>query len=501
MTTPSTPGPDGSPTPAPDDATAASDVTPASGGSAKPRRASTPRRPAASRRTATPGDTTVPGDTAASGAAPDVPASTAAPGDAPTVHGSAPAGATSAMIGAPDAPGDEGTRPLQHDARRPPRWWGKALAMAVVAVFVGIFAWHALGALQGLLVNLLIAFFVALALEPVVVWLVRHGWKRGGAAAAALLGGLLVVLVVSALFGNLFVQQLVQLVKSVPDLYASAQTMLQERFDVQVPDTEDLLRQGAEQWGSEVASGALLVGTTILGGVFASLTILLVTYYLLAAGPRFRASICRWLTPNRQQEVLRLWEVTQVKVSDFINTRIVLAAIATAATFVFLAVLGTPYSLPLALFTGVVSQFVPTIGTYIGGALPVAVALTSQGLPQAIGVLAFILAYQQVENLWLAPKVSARALEMNPAVSFVVVLAFGAVFGALGAFLALPIAATIQAVANTYVQRHELVRSHMLHDPGESPGDGSSDDAAGRGDAEATRAAAREADRRRAAES
>lgn len=407
------------------------------------------------------------------------------------------------VFGAPAAPGDEGTRPLQHDARRPPRWWGKGLAAAVLAVFIGIFAWDALGALQGLLVNLLIAFFIALALEPIVVWLVRHGWKRGAAAATALLGGVVVVVVVAALFGNLFVQQLVQLVRNVPDLYASAQTMIADRFGAQVPDVDELLQQAAEQWGSEVASGALLVGTTILGAVFASLTILLVTYYLLAAGPRFRASICRWLTPNRQQEVLRLWEVTQVKVSDFINTRIVLAAIATATTFAFLAILGTPYSLPLALFTGVVSQFVPTIGTYLGGALPIAVALTSQGVPQALGVLAFILGYQQVENLWLAPKVSARALEMNAAVSFVVVLAFGAVFGALGAFLALPIAATIQAVANTYVQRHELVQSHMLRDPGEGgdgPDDGTGGDPAGRGDVGKARAAAREVDRRHAAE-
>jgi len=433
------------------------------------------------------------------------PASPYSPGtDAPapdaTASGAPPA-AGAPLLGAPDSPGDEGTRPLQHDARRPPRWWGKGLAMAVVAVFVGIFAWDAIGALQSLLVNLLIAFFVALALEPIVVWLVRHGWKRGGAAAFALLGSLVVVLVVSALFGNLFVQQLVQLVGNVPDLYTSTQELVQDRFDIEVPDVAELLRQGAEEWGAEVASGALVVGSTILGGVFATLTILLVTYYLLAAGPRFRASVCRWLTPNRQQEVLRLWEVTQVKVSDFINTRIVLAAIATVATFAFLAILGTPYSLPLALFTGVVSQFVPTIGTYIGGALPVAVALTSQGVPQALGVLAFILAYQQVENLWLAPKVSARALEMNPAVSFVVVLAFGAVFGALGAFLALPIAATIQAVANTYVQRHELVQSHMLHDPGEASGGdpgGDDDPSRGRGDADKARAAAREADERRA---
>ncbi|QJW38134.1 AI-2E family transporter [Cellulosimicrobium protaetiae] len=338
--------------------------------------------------------------------------------------------------------------------------------MSVVAVFVGVFAWYALGRLEGLGVNVLIAFFIALALEPIVVWLVRHGWRRGVAAGVSLIGSIVVVLVVLALFGNLFVQQLIQLVQSLPALYEQVRDWVQQQFDVALPESDDLLRQAFEEFGQDVASGAILVGTTVVGVIFAALTVLLVTYYLLAAGPRFRAAVCRWLTPNRQEEVLRLWEITQIKVSDFINSRIVLAALSSVFTFVFLLIVQTPYALPLAVFTGVVSQFVPTIGTYIGGALPVAVALTSQGLPQALAVLAFIIGYQQLENLYFSPKVSARALEMNPAVSFVVVLAFGAVFGALGAFLALPIAATIQAVANTYLQRHELIDSHMLHDPG-----------------------------------
>jgi predicted PurR-regulated permease PerM len=350
-------------------------------------------------------------------------------------------------------------------ARRPPRWLPRALLLTVVAVYLGVFGWYAMSALRGLAVNVLIAFFLALALEPPVVWCVRHGWRRGVAAAAALLGSLVVTGIVLALFGNLFVQQLVQLLQTVPDIYASVQDLLAQRFDVVIPDSDDVLREVLTEFGDDVASGALLVGTTLLGGVFAALTILLVTYYLLAAGPRLRVAVCRWLTPARQQEVLTLWEITQVKVSDFISSRIVLAALSSAFTLVFLLIVRTPYALPLAVFVGVVSQFVPTIGTYLGGALPVAVALTAQGLPQALAVLAFIIGYQQLENLYFSPKISARALEMNPAVSFLVVLGFGAVFGPLGAFLALPVAATIQATANTYLRRHDLIESHMLRDP------------------------------------
>lgn len=373
--------------------------------------------------------------------------------------------ATGAPAPAPDEETDDSVRPVQHDSRNPPRWLPRALAMAVLAVFVATFLSYALGQLGGLAVNVLIAFFIALALEPIVVWLVRHGWRRGAAAGVSLGGSIVVVVGVLALFGNLFVQQLVQLVATLPELYANLQTGIEARWGVTIPDSDDLLAQALDQWGQDVATGAISVGVSIVGVLFAITTILLVTYYVIAAGPRFRAAICAWLRPDRQQEVLTLWEITQVKVSDFISSRIVLAALSSVFTFVFLLIVNTPYALPLSVFTGVVSQFVPTIGTYIGGALPVAVALAAQGLPQAIAVLVFIIAYQQVENLIFSPKISARALEMNPAVSFVGVLAFGAVFGALGAFLALPIAATIQATANTYLRRHDLVESHMLRDP------------------------------------
>jgi len=405
--------------------------------------------------------------------------------------------ATGAPAPAPDEETDDSVRPVQHDSRNPPRWLPRALAMAVLAVFVATFLSYALGQLGGLAVNVLIAFFIALALEPIVVWLVRHGWRRGPAAGVSLGGSIVVVVGVLALFGNLFVQQLVQLVATLPELYANLQTGIEARWGVTIPDSDDLLAQALDQWGQDVATGAISVGVSIVGVLFAITTILLVTYYVIAAGPRFRAAICAWLRPDRQQEVLTLWEITQVKVSDFISSRIVLAALSSVFTFVFLLIVNTPYALPLSVFTGVVSQFVPTIGTYIGGALPVAVALAAQGLPQAIAVLVFIIAYQQVENLIFSPKVSARALEMNPAVSFVGVLAFGAVFGALGAFLALPVLATVQAVANTFLQRHELVESHLLHDPDRSSAPPPSSTTRRRRNREAGRRAAREAEARR----
>ncbi|MBF0721909.1 AI-2E family transporter [Sanguibacter inulinus] len=383
--------------------------------------------------------------------------------------------------------------PASYYSRRPPRWLGRALLSGVVTVFAAIFVWRALGSLTSLIVNLIIALFLALAMEPMILWLVKHGWKRGAATATVLFSLLAAAAAVIALFGRMFLEQAGDLIRSLPSTYDSVTLWAEKQFDVVIPEMEDLQAQLLQDYGNEVASRALAIGTSVIGGLFAFATILLVSYYLAAAGPKFRASICGWLRPKNQTEVLRLWEITQIKISDYINSRVVLAAIASFFTGVFLTIIDIPYALPLALFTGVVSQFVPTIGTYIGGALPIVFALTGGSWQKAVMVLGFIILYQQVENMWLSPKISARALQMNPAVSFVVVLAFGAVFGALGAFLSLPVAATIQAVATTYLRRHELVDSHMLHDPAPGDSDGGeeeSSDGAAEAD-ESTAAAAR----------
>ena len=349
-------------------------------------------------------------------------------------------------------------------APRPPRWFGKALILVVVTVFVAIFIWRAMGSVTGLFINLVIAFFLALAMEPMIAWLVRHRWRRGAATTTVLFGMLLATGAVFSIFGSMFIDQAVQLVQSLPGVYNSVEAWIEQRTSLELPAFDELQHSLINSYGSTAANQALTIGASVASALFNASVVLLVAYYLAAAGPRFRAAICAWLNPTYQSEVLRLWEITQTKVSDYITSRVVLAAFSSAATGIFLQILGVSYALPLAVFTGVVSQFVPTIGTYIGGALPVVFALTSGSVTDAIAIVIFIIAYQQVENFWLSPKVSARALELNPAVSFIVVLGFGAVFGALGAFLALPVAATIQAIGSTYLRRHELIDSEMLRE-------------------------------------
>ncbi|WP_456843945.1 AI-2E family transporter [Cellulomonas sp. P5_C6] len=346
------------------------------------------------------------------------------------------------------------------DPRKPPQWLPRALLMAAVAVFLGLFAWKALAQLGNVIFIIVISWFLSLAMEPLIRWLVARGLRRTRATGVVMSVSLLAILAVIALFGGLFITQLVELVQSLPEYYAQFADWVTTTFAVDMPEADDLLINLSAHW-QELAPGLIGLGSSIVGGLFTASSVLLVVYYMASAGPRLRAAICRMLAPARQREVLRLWEVSQEKVADFINSRIVLAALSTAFTFLFLSLLHIPYALPLAAFTGVVSQFVPTIGTYIGGALPVAVALAIDPV-KGLLVLAFIIAYQQVENLVFSPKVSSRSLEINPAVSFLGVIGFGAVFGPIGAFLALPVVATVQAVSSTYIRRHDLIDDELL---------------------------------------
>ena len=115
------------------------------------------------------------------------------------------------------------------------------------------------------------------------------------------------------------------------------------------------------------------------------------------------------------------------------------------------------YWLPLGIWTGVVAQFVPTIGTYLAIALPVLVGLTSAQPIDGVLALAFALVYQQIENLTIEPKISADAVDMHPAVSFGSVLLGAALFGVAGALVAVPVAALCLSLFEIYTRTYDLL--------------------------------------------
>ena len=125
------------------------------------------------------------------------------------------------------------------------------------------------------------------------------------------------------------------------------------------------------------------------------------------------------------------------------------------AHWIALEIIGVDFPLPLAIWMGVLSQFIPVVGTYIAGALPVLIAFT-QSPSQGLWTLGFVVAYQQVENYIFLPRVTSRTMEMHVATAFGSVIVGSAVLGPVGAALALPAAATLQAFVSSVVQVHEI---------------------------------------------
>jgi uncharacterized membrane protein len=114
------------------------------------------------------------------------------------------------------------------------------------------------------------------------------------------------------------------------------------------------------------------------------------------------------------------------------------------------------------LWVGVISQFLPVVGTYIGGALPVLIVFIDSPV-KAFIVVVFVIVYQQVENYVLLPRVTARTMDLHPAIAFGAAIGGAAVLGAVGAVLAIPAAAMAQAVASNTGRRHEVIVSDLTN--------------------------------------
>ncbi|MCB2222731.1 MAG: AI-2E family transporter [Actinobacteria bacterium] len=358
-----------------------------------------------------------------------------------------------------------------------PGWIPRLLAMVFGTIVALWAAFHVLGRLRGLLIIILISFFLSIALEPGVNYLAKRGWRRGLATGLLFFSMLLVIGLFIGLMVPLVVNQTIKLIDKIPTYVDSASEFL-TRFGIDF--SGDRLASALSNLGNDlqgvaadVAGSVFGVGSALLGTVLQLLTIGLFTFYMTAEGPRLRRTVLSALPPARQHEVLRVIDIAIDKTGGYFYSRALLALFGAAVAWATFAIIGLPFALALALWLGVLSQFVPVVGTYIGGILPLLIALLESPW-MALAVLIYVVVYQQIENYLLAPKITHRTMSLHPAVSFGSAIAGGTLMGAPGALMALPVAATIQAFVSTYIRRHEVVESPLTdedEDEDDAPGD------------------------------
>ncbi len=334
-------------------------------------------------------------------------------------------------------------------------WWSILVGLWLTLIVVR--------ELRSLLIQVAVAVFLSFALEPAVGFLEQRGVKRGRGTLISLLGVFVAFGVFVTLMGQLIATQLTELVTDLPGYVSSGATWANERFGAEI-DPSDLINQieGGQvtTFANDASRYLLSIGTALAGVLFQALTILLFTYYLTADGPRLRRLICSVLPPSRQVEVLRVLDLATDKTGAYIYSRLLLAMISGIFHWVAFSILGLPSAVALALWVGVISQFIPTLGTYLAGVLPALVAVGDDP-SKALWVIVAVVIYQQIENYLLQPKITAQTLDLHPAVSIGAVLAGTTLFGAAGALMALPVVATGSGFLSAYIARHDLVEDRM----------------------------------------
>jgi predicted PurR-regulated permease PerM len=366
----------------------------------------------------------------------------------------------------------EPTTPAEAPAAAPP-WLSDLLRSVerrlVLIIVVGgvalLGALFLLDRLSNLISMLITALFFSFALEPAVGWLnTKRGWRRGTATAAVFLVGaaggiLLLSLVIPAVVTGF--QQLYDNAPNWVDTIARWLHSLGIEFSTDQVIEE--VRKNAQEVVANAAGGVFAVTSSILGALFRWSAISLFLFYFVAEGPKVRRAICATLPPASQKRVLFVWEQAVDQTGGYFYSRLLLAIINGTGMFIVLLIFDVPFAAPLAVFEGVVAAFVPIIGAYIAGAVPVLFALLTS-TAAGVASLAYVVIYQQFENLFLSPRLTARTMSLHPAVAFAAALIGGALGGLLFAFLALPAAGVIQSAVKEWGRRYQVVEDDLTSD-------------------------------------
>ncbi len=332
-----------------------------------------------------------------------------------------------------------------------------ALRMLVLAVFVFALA-KLIGAFWAGVLPMVLALIVCTVLAPIASTLRRYKVPTGLAAALTLLmfvGVLaaLVMLVAPDIIGQsrlLYLQALegvqrIQLWLQGPPMNVDA-----EKINEAVNDIAQWLQNQTGAIAGGVFSG---IGTAAVLTV-TLMVILVATFFFLKDGHRFLPWL-RSATGGRSglhltELLTRAWNT----LSGYIRAQAVVSLIDAVLIGGGIAIVGVPMAFTLAVIT-FVAGFIPIVGAVVAGALAVLVALVSLGFTEALIVLAIVIAVQQVEGNILSPMLQSRAMDLHPVIVIVSVTIGGGLFGLVGAFLAVPVAAM---VAVTYRYMLDMLR-------------------------------------------
>jgi predicted PurR-regulated permease PerM len=350
----------------------------------------------------------------------------------------------------------------------------RALRRSVITVLLSITLWmmalSVYESISSFLFLILLSWLFAMAMEPGIAWLTGRGMRRGPATSVVGSAVFLVIVGLGAMFGNVFFTQLSQMVQALPGVLTDVVSWANRTFSLKIDPTTVVtnLKLSPSQVGSmasNLAGGVFGLVSSVLSFVLNIVTFIVFALYFAADGPRIRRTIGSWLSPARQDVFATVWDIALAKTGGYVVSKIELALLSSVFHAAFFFLTGVPYWLPLAVLVGLLAQFVPVLGTYVGIVVPILFVVFTTPLT-GLWILLFATVYQQVETYVFTPRISRRTMDVNSGIALAAVFIGAAIWGPIGALIGIPIAAAAVAVLDTYGHRHELVGA-LAVPPGE----------------------------------
>jgi predicted PurR-regulated permease PerM len=337
----------------------------------------------------------------------------------------------------------------------------RTLTVAIVLIAVAIALWL-IFQLSNVFFMVFVSLFVAVTFEPPVHYLSKRGWRRGAATGVVFLVALVMVVFFLWALAPLFVEQFQQLVNAIPGLVESLIKFLQDTFgfDLSQIDPSQVgqnLLSSVQNVTGVVAGGLVGLASSVFSFLFFATTVALFSFYMIAELPALQRTVLSSMPEDRQRRALHIWDVAVEKMGGYIYSRLILAVVSATFTTIFLSLLNVPFALSLGIWVGVLSQFIPVVGTYLAAILPALVALTFNSPIIALWVIVYFTVYQQIENYLFSPRITKRTMEIHPAVSVAAIIIGGTLMGGIGVVLALPMTGIIQAIISESRKTYEVI--------------------------------------------
>jgi predicted PurR-regulated permease PerM len=327
------------------------------------------------------------------------------------------------------------------------------VVLVVAAVAAALYFAYLIRDVIGLI---LIAVFFAVAIAPAVNWLHQRRVPRW-------LAILLVYLSIAAGIFGIGLLIVPPLVNGVEDLSADLPGYVDDLrnnetfrdYDDRYQITEKLTEQ-AEQLPTQLgdAAGTLRDVTVGVFTRFVQLfSILVITFFLVKDGHRLLEFLYRQVPPERARRLRTIADDVSDAIAGYVFGNFVISILAGLVTYLTLRILDVPFATPLAILFGFF-DLIPLVGATLGGIL-VGIVVAFVDFPVGLIIWAAVLIlYQQVENNLIQPLVYGRAVQLHPLIVIVAILIGAALLGVLGALVAIPAAAAVQAVIRDYWRFH-----------------------------------------------